>query len=193
MLRRLLAILGAALSVVLVSALAPPAAQAKPWEVYDRGHYDDSYAFTDDGCGFPVEVEGRARGHFRIQVVPGSDGQAFLAHDHYRYHETATNPANGKTFTIRGTGTFKERSARHVEGTVWEFTATNVGTPFVVRDGDGRVVVRDHGKVWLRALFDTLGDGEPGGEVLEQEVVRVRGKHPSLELDFCAMVTDLIG
>ncbi|MFC6287064.1 hypothetical protein ACFP3Q_17260 [Nocardioides sp. GCM10027113] len=191
--RRLLAILGAALAVVLVSVLLPPAAQGMPFETYEQGRYDEKFSFSYDDCGFPVEVEGRARGHFRTTVVPNSGGQAFLADDHYRYHEIHTNTETGAWLRIRGTGHFKERTARHVEGDIWEFTATDTGTPFVVIDSDGRKVLRDHGKLWIRALFDTLGDSQPGGIVIEDEITRVRGKFPSLEVDFCQLVGGLIG
>jgi hypothetical protein len=190
MIRRSLGLMAVtAMTLVLVT---PGPAQAKPFEVYEQGHYDDPYSFSYDDCGFLIEGEGRARGHFRTTVVPGSGGQAFFADDHYRYEETQTNAETGDSVTIWGNGHFKEHTATHVEGDVWEFTATDTGTPFVVVD-HGKVVLRDHGKLTVRALFDTLGDGQPGGELISDEVVSVRGKFPSLEVDFCDLMTELIG
>jgi hypothetical protein len=53
----------------------------------------------------------------------------------------------------------------------------------VVEDSDGNVVLRDRGRLTFRALFDTLGDGEPGGELLEQELTsqpgRIRASSPT--------------
>jgi hypothetical protein len=192
MIRRSLGLMAVtALTLTLVSAPGP--AQAVPFEVYEQGHYDDTYSFEYDDCGFPIEVEGRARGHFRTTVVPDSGGQAFFADDHYRYRETQTNTDTGESLTIWGKGHFKEHTATHVEGDIWEFTATDTGIPFVVVDSDGNVVLRDHGRITYRALFDTLGDGQPGGELVEEEIVSTRGKFPSLDVDFCDLVGGLIG
>jgi hypothetical protein len=193
MIRRSLGLLAVA-ALALAFLTAPGPALAHNLEVYDQGHYDDSFSFSYDDCGFPVEVEGRSRGHYRITVVPGSDGQAFLADDHYRYRETHTNTDTGDSVVMWGVGHFKEHRARHVEGDVWEFIATDTGTPFVVVD-HGKVVLRDHGRIYLRALFDTLGDGQPGGELLEEEVLKIRGSFPSYhpDFDFCRMLDRLIG
>lgn len=190
MIRRSLGLM--AVTALALTLVTPGPAQAKPFEVYEQGHYNEPYSFSYDDCGFPIEVEGRARGHFRTTVVPDSGGQAFFADDHYRYRETQTNTETGDSITIWGKGHFKEHTAELVEGDVWEFTATDTGTPFVVVD-DGKVVLRDHGRITLRAIFDTLGDGQPGGELVSEEVVSVRGKFPSLDVDFCDLVGGLIG
>jgi hypothetical protein len=86
-------------------------------------------------------------------------------------------------------------TGEHVEGDVYEFTLTRAGIERVV-DGDGDVVLRDSGVFRMTYLFDTLGDGQPGGEFLEELIVSVSGPHPLLEMDedaFCAMVHELIG
>jgi hypothetical protein len=193
MIRRFLGLLAVA-ALALAFVTAPGPALATPLEVYEQGHYDDPYSFTYDDCGFDIEVDGRARGYFRTTVVPGSGGQAFLADDHYRFRETQTNADTGDSIVIWGVGHFKEHRARHVEGDIWEFIATDTGTPFVVVD-HGKVVLRDHGRIYLRTVFDTLGDGQPGGEVLEEEVLKIRGSFPSYDpdFDFCEMMDRLIG
>lgn len=68
-----------------------------------------------------------------------------------------------------------------------------MGQPLVIEDSDGNVVLRDRGRITYRALFDTLGDGQPGGVVIEEEITGVSGQFPSLSEDFCEIATDLIG
>lgn len=51
----------------------------------------------------------------------------------------------------------------HVEGTIFKFTFVETGQAFVVEDSDGGVVARNRGALRVTYLFDTLGDGEPGG------------------------------
>jgi hypothetical protein len=194
MIRRTLGLVAAA-ALALSLTSAPGTAQATPSpEVYDQGHFDDTYSLEYDDCGFPIQLEGRNRGYFRTTVVPGSGGQAFLANEHYRYRETHTNAETGDSIVIWGVGHFQEHKAWRVKGDVWAFFATDTGTPFVVVD-HGKVVLRDHGKIYLRTLFDTLGDGQPGGEVLAEKVLKIRGSFPSYrpDFDFCRMMDRLIG
>ncbi|TYL52769.1 hypothetical protein [Agromyces mariniharenae] len=99
----------------------------------------------------------------------------------------------GAFFVVWGKGLFKETTAVHVDGDIWEFTAQDTGRTFVVEDSDGNVVLRERGRVTLRVLFDTLGDGQPGGIVLEEEITGVFGPHPAIDTDFCEIATDLIG
>ena len=71
---------------------------------------------------------------------------------------------------MSGHALFWEVTARHVARDIWEFTAHETGQPFVVEDSEGNLVLRDRGRVTFRALFDTEGDGQPGGILLEDEV-----------------------
>ena len=91
---------------------------------------------------------------------------AFFAHDNYWYRETHVSE-DGRTLTISGNGNFKETKAVRVEGSVFTFTSINAGQLFTVRDTDGNVVFRDRGVVSETILFDTLGDGEPGGTFID--------------------------
>ena len=66
----------------------------------------------------------------------------------------------------------------------------------MVRDADRNLVLRDRGKLFSTIRFDTLGDKEPGGELVEEKVHKViRGSFPSVdpEFDFCEMVKQQIG
>lgn len=173
----------------LVTAI-PVAAQAAP-VVHE--HYADSESFTGEACGLTLNVENTFSGQFLLREVKGSDGQAFLAMDNYSFRSVQTNVDNGKWLVIRGNGTFKEMSATHVDGNVWEFTAMDVGQPFLLEDSSGNVVLRDRGRITYRALFDTEGDGQPGGILLEEEVTGISGPHPGFERDLCPVVNELIG
>jgi hypothetical protein len=180
----------AALTVAAAVAV-PGTAQAAPPLVNEHYEFTDSFSFDD--CGFTIESELTGSGHFMAWEIEGSDGQAFLGYDNYSYHQVLTNSETGAFFVVRGKAMFKEMTGQHVEGDIWEFTAQEVGQPFVVEDNDGNVVLRDRGRLTFRALFDTLGDGEPGGELIEEEVTSVSGPHPGFFVDFCEIATDLIG
>jgi len=195
MMRRILTLVLAAVSLTFLNGPADAGGHHDQGSIYERGPYDNRYEFVDDSCGFEFHLRGRARGFSTTYNVPGSDGQAFLLDDYYSFFEVLTNPANGKRMYISGWGHLKEVKATHVEGDVWEFIAVDSGTPFVVRDKRGRLVLKDQGKLVYRQVFDTLGDSEPGGEELDFEVLSIRGHFPSLapDFDFCAMVSDLIG
>jgi hypothetical protein len=178
---------------LLVSGAAVAAPVQASGEIVDKGSYDDTYRFKDRGCAFPFIVKGRRFGYSVLRLVPGSDGQAFLLDDEYAFREILRNPANGKWMKVWGIGHVREISARHVEGDIWRFIAIETGTPFVVENAAGRIILRDHGTIRHRTLFDTLGDSQPGGEVLEHHTTVVEGSFPSLKRDFCSVVERLIG
>lgn len=199
MLRRALtALFAVVLTAAALVGLQSPAGAGGgggPGSVYERDSYDDKYEFEDEECGIGFIGRGRSKGFYTIYNARGSNGQAFLIDDHYRYFEVLKNPVNGKKMYISGHGRFREVRATHVEGNVFEFISVDVGTPFQVRDRKGRTVLKDHGKAVFRQVFDTLGDSQPGGTELEFEVLTTRGHFPSLEpdFDFCALVARLIG
>jgi hypothetical protein len=184
----ILATLPLALSLAL---FAPAGAQAAP--PFDHFHEEVTDSGSFDDCGFTIEFDFTGSFHTTLREVPDSGGQAFFLRENVKFQNVLTNPATGAWFLIRGTSLFKEMTARHVEGDIWEFTAQEVGQPFTVEDSDGNLVLRDRGRITLRALFDTLGDSQPGGDLIEEEITSVSGPHPGLEVDFCEIATDLIG
>jgi hypothetical protein len=106
-----------------------------------------------------------------------------------------TNRATGASFSVEGRLTIMDVRATPLGGNIFEFKVRVSGT-VVVRDMEGNVVLHDRGAIWRTFVFDTLGDNQPGGEVLEEIVDRVSGPHPFFEQDeaaFCDMVQDLIG
>ena len=134
-------------------------------------------------------------GSFRIRVDKQSGGQAFFDRLNFTYRDVSTNPLNERSITFECHSVTNELTATQVEGNVYAFTTIEAGQPFVVCDGDGNVVLRDRGVIRHRVLFDTLGDGAPGGITLDDTIVGVGGPHPGFDLseeEFCAMVTSLI-
>jgi hypothetical protein len=178
------------LIALMLGAAVPGTAHAEPVD-HLHGEFADTGSFDD--CGFSIEYDLTATFHVLIREVPGSDGQAFIGQENFNFRNVHTNPATGAWFLVRGRELFKEVTARHVEGDIWEFTVHEVGQPFVIEDSNGNVVLRDRGRISIRAVFDTLGDGQPGGILLEEEITGVRGPHPGLDADFCAIATELIG
>ena len=156
MMKRLLALCFTGAMFVCLGT-TPADAREPAGDIYEKGSYNDPYEFKESeelSCGFVFEVKGRSRGFFINYNVPGSDGQAFLNHNWYRFRDVLTNPANGRKAYISGRGYFREVGARHVEGNLWEFDSVETGRPFVVRDADKNVVLRDHGKIFITAVFD---------------------------------------
>lgn len=179
------------LGLIAAVALLAPAAPAAADPPFFHEHYEDSVTETIEECGLPIRLDTTFSGMVLIREARGSDGQAFLAQDNYSFRDVLTNTDNGEFLVITGNGTFKEKTATHLGGDIFEFTAMEVGRLFTIEDSDGNKVVEVVGRLGLRAIFDTLGDGEPGGELIEEEFTRLSGRFP--DFDFCAVVTDLIG
>ena len=179
------------LAALVVAVAVPGVAQAGP--PVDHSHVKETDAGAGDPCGFLTEFELSRNNMTFLQDVRGSDGQLFLLHVNSQFETMVTNPETGESIRIREHLLLRDFSAQHVEGNVWELTAQAVGQ-YVVEDSEGNVVFRNSGRVTSRYLFDTEGDSEPGGIVLEFEITGVNGPHPGgAEPDFCAIVVDLLG
>ena len=161
-----------AVTAALGVASAPAAAT-----VFDRVHYSGTEEFSDDGCGFPLDIDSSFRGQALLRI--DKTGQAFLDKNAFHFRDVHTNPDTGQWFVVRGHGLYHDIRATRVEGNVYEFTAIEAGQPFVIEDSDGDVVVRDRGVIRTTYLFDTLGDGAPGGAFLEDLQTSVHGPHPA--------------
>ena len=179
-----------ALAVAAMLALwAGPAAGT----VIERGSYSGTDSFIDDSCGFTLEVESEFYGHFRVRADKG--GEAFYALDKFWHRDVYTNPVTEEWFVVRGNGLFTEIKATLVSGNIYEFTAIEAGQPFVIEDSAGNVIVRDRGVIRSMALFDTLGDGVPRAEFIEETRLSVHGPHPAFAGDFpfCEIAAELTG
>jgi hypothetical protein len=166
-------------------------------QVVDHGAFDGSeIGVADNLCGIALVRDSTFSGSFRLRSDKASDGQAFFQRLNLDTRDVFTNPANGRTMTFETHELLNELAATQVDGNTYAFTTIEAGQPFTVRDSAGNVVLRDTGVIRHRVLFDTLGDGTPGGVTLDDEIVGVGGPHPGLdqtEDEFCAMVHTLVG
>jgi hypothetical protein len=179
-----------------VAALMAGVVSPAQADIVDRGTFAGSEtAVPDDLCGVAVVRDSTFSGSFRIRVDKASAGQAFFQRLNLETSDVFTNPLNHKSLSFAGKVLVNELTATHVEGDIYSFTTIEAGQPFTVRDGAGNVVLRDRGVIRHRVLFDTQGDGTPGGIALDDEIVAVGGPHPGLDLteeEFCALVKPLI-
>jgi hypothetical protein len=159
--------------------------------VIEQHHYSDSISFTLDECGFTLEGQVEASGHLLLRVEQG--GQLFLAKDTFSFRTVLTNPDTGKWFVLRGKGVYHDIKGTQVSGSVYEVVAIEAGQPFAIEDSAGNVILRDRGVGRTTYLFDTLGDGVPGGETIAVIDVVFRGPHPSFDEDFCEIAAELTG
>ena len=186
-------------SIVMAIGLATTLVGLSPANatMYEEFRYDEADEDVFSDCGIDeilVEFEYSGRGH--IRTGKGKDAGAFFLRENYSSFETWTNPENDKFFTISSHGVYQDIKATRVEGSIFEFVTHDVGQPFVLRDMDGNVVLRNRGAITETYVFDTGGDDEPGGEWLSDLDVRVSGPHPGFfldEEDRCDLVRELIG
>jgi hypothetical protein len=180
----------ASLAAIAVLAFgAGPAAAT----VVASGFYSGTDSFSFDDCGFTLNVESEFSGHFVLRA--DKDGEAFYGKDNFSHRDVFTNPETEQWFVVRGNGLFSEIKATQVSGNIYEFVAIEAGQPFVLEDSAGNVVVRDRGVIRTTALFDTLGDGVPGAEFIEETHLSVHGPHPGFAEDFpfCEIAAELTG
>ena len=177
--------LAAGIAAVLLALAVSPVA-ALQYEKVERYDVTDSWTYADE-CGFDVAVEARYWGTIATRAGTGPDASAFFVRNAYFWEEAHTRLPDGPTIVVGGHGLFNEVKATRIQGSVFEFSAINVGQPLTITDSSGRVVLRDRGAYRESILFDTLGDETPGGEFIGQTFFAVNGPHPSENLDWCAL------
>lgn len=182
--------MGAALACLM--AASPGPAQAQRPYVHD--HFRGSFSDSGEECGIPVEYETTVSVHLLIRPVRGSGGQAYLGKENIQATTVVTNPANDRWFIVRRTGSSHEVKATHIEGDVWAFHLQETGVLYKLIDSDGKVVLKDRGRLTRTGYFDTLGDGKPGGVFLYEVFTGMHGKFPLFDDEVaCKAITDLIG
>lgn len=179
-------------TLATAAAFTAVAAAAAPASVIEKGRIvDGSYGFDYD-CGFPVQVAGIASGNFRLREGTGDDATAFFSLDRISFREIHTNAQTGEWFSVSGHFANNEVSATRIEGSLFEFRIIKAGPVAVIEDSDGNLVSRDLGALRLTVLFDTGGDQEPGGELVELVDIDLAGPHPTFGR-LCDVATELIG
>lgn len=161
-----------------------PAAQAKP--PVSVNHFDVSFADTFSDCGLDLYVETTVAGTNTVRPAPGST-EAFLAANQVRATDTIyldageeANPS-GDFVTVNTHARFLEQKATLVSGTMYSFQQVENGQ-FTMYASDGTRLLRGNYHVKIIQVFDTQGDGQPGGiEIDTTEVV-----HENASADYCA-------
>lgn len=180
--------------VATVSLLAAPPANAGPLE---SGTFDFTDSGTFDDCGFKVREDFRVSGKYSIsQGTKKTGGEFFRVKQHTTYSGTFTNVKTGAYFTNDWHINFRELPATIVDenGPVVTYQTKESGVWDTIRDSSGTVRYRSAGNLVFSYVFDTGGDGAPGGgEFLSEEFIRTSGNWQTWDTDFCAIVDELIG
>jgi len=180
--------------IAVVMACGAGTAQAT---VIDQGHFSGTDTDQPDNlCGIDVVRDSVFSGSFRIRAPQNGNGQAFLQRLNLKVTDTFTTPLNGKSLSFSANELNNELHATQLAGDVYTFETIEAGRAFTLTDSSGHVVYKDRGNIRRIITFDTLGDGQPGGNLLDETVVRISGPHPAFETtdaEFCAVVESLIG
>lgn len=162
----------------------------------DSGKFEFTNSDSFSDCGITVDIEERIWGTFVIKdSTPRTDGQFFMAQQQLNGLVTFTNRATESFFTAEWRTRFTELPATPTadDPDVVTYRSHETGVWQVLRDSSGKVRYRDTGNVVVEYTFDTLGDSQPGGDVLSEELVRTSGRFDTFDADFCEVVLDLIG
>jgi len=154
---------------LLVMGVAGPAQAGKPTEKV--APYAQHFSFDTSDCGLELHYESDVSGKSSIHPVPGST-EAFLFHDSYQFAETITlvSDPDGPFVTTEAHGNFHETHGvllNPAEPTIYEFTSLDASR-FRMFDSRGAEILSGSGVFKSTAIFDTLGDGVPGAQFIEE-------------------------
>lgn len=192
--RRTMTTVASVIAAVATLGLSAPAASARPLELRSPYEFIDEFSFDD--CGFPVDEVDHYSGLTTIKdSTPTTGGQFFRFSDQYSHRFVVTNAESGDFVVITSRGLFRESPAKVVsdDGRVVTYRTMDSGAFTTVYDSAGRVIAKERGNVVYEYTFDTLGDSQPGGEFLSEELVRISGPHPLYFTDGCDLLTEWIG
>jgi hypothetical protein len=176
-----------------LAAAALAAAPAAPATTFERIRLDAvPYEFEEVQCGIEVKVEGAVSGLVNLRAGKGDKATAYFEHDVIAYRETWT-AANGRFVTVTGKSSFNDVKAVPLGDNLFRFTLVEAGQPFRLLDSHGNLLIRDRGGVHFTIVIDTLGDGTPGGVVVEELEPSVRGPHPGFDdATLCPVLVPLL-
>ena len=179
-------------ALLMVLALAGPAAAAKPFQENIDTTVDEVV------CGIPVttHVVGSLRSHIKYDVTdPSNVNHIWFGHINRNLTITFTN-AEGDTLVERVRDNLKDEAIVDNGDGTWTFTFSNRGQPqrLIV---NGRTVVKDVGKITFQdTVF--LGDltTDDDDAFISSEILGISGPHPEAESDFtlfCEVFEDALG
>ena len=180
----------ASTALALAGAVSPASAGAPVENETFTGDYD----FPE--CGGAYWVSGSFTQKVLVRDTnPSLDGEFFKVSNTYTFTETITNLDTEDFVSVSAHGHFAELQPRSTDGRVFDFITHDTGN-FAVHDSAGDLVLREAGLFQFSFRFDTLGDGEPGGDfILFEEDLRTAGPHPTFDedFDFCAFLDEVTG
>jgi hypothetical protein len=175
-------------SIVWSSSLAAES------RVLDRHRYSGTEELDEMNCGRHQHIVLTYRG---VTIFKSQGDQPLRLFDNYDIHEVFTED-DGSGYIVDQRGLYSDVRERHARGTLYRYTAINVGSVFTIRTLDGKAVQRDRGLLEITFLMDTLGDSDPWNDVFLEDtlqLVREAGDHPyanQTDAEYCAVIDQAI-
>ena len=183
----------AALATFALAAAGLMVTAAPAQAVEDAGTFRGTDYYTE--CGGDYVVRSEFSGAFVIQDAdPSTDGQFFPFSQLLLFTDTIANPETGEYITVTGKLLFREVQPHYLGNGIVAYVGQETGT-VTFRDSSGEVILREYGIVRIGYVFDTKNDSTPGGTILLDRLLSVKGPHPTYEedFDFCAFLDSEIG
>ncbi|MDQ4039799.1 MAG: hypothetical protein M3313_15980 [Actinomycetota bacterium] len=161
--------------------------------VEDAGTFSGTDYYTE--CGGDYVVRSEFSGAFVTREAdPSTDGQFFPFASVVHFTDTIVNPETGEYITVTGNLFFREVQPHYLGNGIVTYVGQETGI-VTFRDSSGEVILREYGTVRIGYVFDTENDSEPGGTILFDRLLSVKGPHPTYEedFDFCAFLDSEIG
>ena len=193
--KRLAATLAAA-GIAALSLTAAPTANAGQLE---SGTYDFTESNHIDDCGYGYDITEDAHISGKWTISKGTNktgGEFFRVHQRISYEGVWTNDETGAYATSSWHVNFRELPATIVDqdGPIVTYQTKESGVWDTFRDSSGKVRYRSAGNLVFEYVFDTGGDGAPGGgEFISEDFIRTSGNWQTWDADFCAIADELIG
>ena len=188
--RAWIAVLATTLAAIVWSTSIAAEARVLDWH-----RYSGTFEADETNCGRHQHIEGTFRG---VTMLKASQGNLPLRlFDNYDIHEVFRED-DGDGYIIDQSGLYNDVRVRHAGGTLYQYTAINVGQVFTIRTLDGKAVQRDRGLLEITFLMDTHGDSDPTNDVFLEDslrLVREAGKHPyatQTDAEYCAVIEQAI-
>jgi hypothetical protein len=179
-------------SVIAVVAgfLAIPALIAAPANATIVGREDWHAAGTNSiGCdGFTLDNEYDFEGHLLVKSGRRGDPMLYFM-ERVSGHNKLTNPATGHWFTFGVHQLNADTRITKVSGNIYTIEWMTAGSPFTVRDMDGKIVTADVGRVVFSIQIDNNGTPEiPDDDIADDStftIVAVNGPHDNILFTAC--------
>jgi hypothetical protein len=161
----------------------------------ESGSFEFENTYLVEDCGRPLEWHEQIEGSYVIKdATPRTGGEFFRLKQQVEAHITVSDPETGAYFTVEWRTLFAELPGTLVPGSTTEvvFRSIEAGVWDLWRGSSGEVQYRSTGAISIEYVFDTGGDGVPGGQILEGRLIRAAGNLPTFDADLCALALPLL-